>query len=531
MATRTVNSAKNLYTGILAQLLSILLNFCVRTVFIYTLTESFLGINGLLSSLLSVLTLSDLGLASVMVYAMFKPMAEKDIEKTKSLLRFYRNAFRTVGFVFFALGLALMPFLPYLAKGSTDLVDLRVVYLLYLLDTLCSYLFFAYMTSVTSADQQGYRLAGINYLTSTLTAVLRIVFLLLLRRAPAMSFYVYGAAGVASQIFGNILRCRKVRKLYPWTMDKEVKPLPAEDKKAIYKNLVGMTTNRVCRVLNDGIDSTIVSALVGVATTGVFSNYIFIRSNINKVLHSVFGSAHASIGNLLAVESDEKKESFFHSLQLVYFWVYGWCAICMWILFNSFIVGVWTHDTRWLLPDVSVFLVCFNFLIEGIASAVVKYRDATGMFWQTKYRFIASSVLNAVLSVVLTGPLHMGVNGALLGTTASLIVLIAYDPVIVYREVFHKKAGAYYRMYFRYLLLAMGTGALVHVVCLPFSAYTFGCFALRLVICLAVPNGLWYLLFRKDHRFLYLRDTALGLVRRVTNRLKPGANHTKENGQ
>ena len=143
MSSRTSNSAKNVSTSLVGQLLAILLNFAVRTVFIYTLTESYLGINGLLSSILSVLTLTDLGLANVMVYALFKPMAERDVEKAKSLLRFYRNAFRTVGLVFFALGMALLPFLPYLAKGSTDLVDLKLVYFLYVLDTLSSYLFFA----------------------------------------------------------------------------------------------------------------------------------------------------------------------------------------------------------------------------------------------------------------------------------------------------------------------------------------------------------------------------------------------------
>ncbi len=517
MSSRTSNSAKNVSTSLFGQVLAIALNFAVRTVFIYTLTESYLGINGLLSSILSVLTLTDLGLANVMVYALFKPMAERDVEKAKSLLRFYRNAFRTVGLVFFALGMALLPFLPYLAKGSTDLVDLKLVYFLYVLDTLSSYLFFAYMQSVPNADQKSYRLAGIHYISEIATAAVRCLCLLLFRKTPALSFYVYAGVGVLSKALTNIVRNGKIRRLYPWTKDREVTPLAREDRNDILKNAAGITTSRICSVLNDGIDSTIVSALVGLAETGIFSNYIFIRRYLHKILSSIFGSIHASIGNLFAVESREKKESFFKSLQLMYFWTYGFCAICLWMLYDVFITVVW--HTR-LLSQFCVFLLVFNFLIEGIAGAAVKYRDVAGMYWKTRYRYIISSVFNAVISVVLTGPLHMGVAGALLGTTASLVIMLSYDPVIVYRDIFQKKAGEYYRTYFRLLFLALGTGALVHVLGLPFSGYTWGNLVIRLLLCLAVPNGLWYLIFRKDPRFIYLRDTALGLWRRILSKVR-----------
>lgn len=523
---RAENSAKNIFTGIAGRIISMVLAFVVRTVFIKLLGEEYLGINGLLSSVFTVLNLAELGFGSAILYAMYKPAAEDDREQIKSLLRFFRNTYRIVGGVFLGLGLLLLPFLDYLVKGSSGDVNLRIIYVLYLLETTSSYWFFVYATSVVNADQKGYALAGISYLSSLGTTLARIAVLFLLRATPVLCFYVYAALGVITTVLSNVLMYGKTVRMYPWILEKDVRPLPSEEKTAIKKNVVGLATNKVCMVLNDGIDSTIVSAFIGLAQEGIFSNYLMLRQYISQFISTVFGALTASVGNLCAVETTEKKEEFFQSLQLTYFWVYGFCAICFWTLYDSFIVGVWLRDTKWLLTDFEVFLLCFNFLIEGIAGALVKYRDTNGLFWKTKYRYIASSVLNVLLSIVLTGPLHMGVAGALLGTTVSLTVMLGFDPVLVYREVFRKKAGGYYKMYFGYLALALATGAAVHILMLPFRAYTFGNFLVRMLACILVPNGLWYLLFRKDVRFLYLKGMILGLAKKICRRLT-GGNGTK----
>ena len=517
---RAVNSARNAAAGMVQWGIQMVLSFVVRTVFIYTLSEGYLGIGRLFSSILTVLTLADLGVSAAVSYALYKPMAEKNIEKVKSLLWYFRHVYRIIGFVFLGLGLAVMPLLPYLAKGATDLVNLRLVFLLYLLEISTSYWFFGYLSILPAADQCDYKLAGIRYAASVTVEAVRIVLLLLLRNVPPISYYVYTSLGILSNVLVNLLIRRKVEKLYPWSCDLTAPPLPKEEKQALRKNMVGVTTNKVCRILNDGIDSTIVSALIGVAANGVFSNYLFIRTYLNKLLSLLFSGMHASIGNLCAVETREKKESFFASLQLMYFWIYGFCAICLWTLYDAFIIGVWLHDPKWKISGIAVFFLGFNFLIEGIADAVVKYRDVHGMYWQTKYRYAASSILNAVLSVVLVGPAKLGVTGALLGTTVSLIVMLSFDPVIVYREVFGKKAWEFYRMYFSYLALALATAVLVYVLCRPFAAYTVVNFLLRLLICLIVPNGLWYLIFHKNKNFVYLRDTALGLVHGAIRKLR-----------
>jgi len=496
------------------------LGFVVRTVFIHTLTETYLGINGLLSSVFSVLNLANLGIDGAIVFALYKPVAENNTAKTKSLMRFYRNAYRIIGWVILAAGLALTPFLTYLTKGGTELVDLRIAHWLLLAQTVLSYWFFAYLSSLLIADQRRYEIARVDYGINTALAMVRIALLFALRASPVTAFYVFSAMGVVFNVARNLFIRRRAITLYPWLRDTDTLPMESAEKASVFKNMAGMFTNNVCRVLNDGIDSTIITAYLGLDVTGVYSNYLVIKGYVLHVVKTILDPLTAGVGNLCAVEGEEKKESFFYSLQFFCFWMYGLFAICMWTLFNSFIVGVWLHDTKWLISDLNVFLLVINLLIEGLAKAVIIYRDANGLFWQTRYRYIFSSVFNAVLSVVLVGPLGLGVTGALLGTTVSVAIMVSYDPVLVFREVFHKKAGSYYLLYLKDLLLVLGTGALVHLVCLPFSAFTFMNFALRLLVCLALPNLLWYFIFRRDARFVYLRDTFLGFVRGVLRRFK-----------
>ena len=515
---RTSYFLKNFSSRIAIYLATTLLSFLTRTVFIYCLGEEYTGINGLFISILTVLNLAELGVGSSIVFAMYKPVAENDTEKIKTLMDFYRRAYRIVGFVFLTVGLGLIPALPYLAKGSTGLVDLRIVYVLSLLKTVCSYWFYGYKSAILTPTQKGYILTLWSVVYSAAESLIQMASLLLLRADPALSYYIYCGISLVGAVVNNLVIRQIVDREFPYLREKTIAPLSGEERTGILKNVVGMATNRICQVLNDGIDSTIISALAGIVYTGVYSNYLLIKGMVNKCLYMIFSSMHASVGNFCATESTERKEEFFKTLHFTYFWLYGFCTISLWVLFRPFIAGVWLHNTKWLLSENAEFLVILNFLIEGLAGAVVKYRDVNGLYWQTRYRYAFSSVLNMALSILLVGPMHMGVSGALLGTTVSLLVMLSFDPVLVYREVFHKTAGEFYRLYLRDLAIVLATGCLVKAVTLPFGAYTFGNFLIKAVCCAVIPNGLWILLFRKTEPYRYLRDKAMGVVGKVLRR-------------
>ena len=509
---RIIYAFRNFIMGFAGQILYVLLGFASRTVFIYCLGETFLGVNGIFASVLSVLSFSELGLGTAILYAMYKPAADGDTEKLRSLLLFYRNAYRIVGAVILGLGLALIPALPYLVKGTSDVVNLTLVYVMYLLDSVSSYWFFSYKQSILVVHQKSYINSLIAYLTSIGSTAAQILVLLLMRRTPTLSFYVYTAVGIFGTIVGNIFQKRKAEREYPELTERGAVPLTREERKPILKNVAGLTVSRLCATFLNATDNLLLSAYIGVGIVGVYGNYLTLKRYVAKLQSSLFNSITAGVGNFCASESTEKKEQLFQTIHFIYFWFYGFCAICMWILYDSFIAGVWLHDVKWLLPRSAVFLIVLIYLLDGLSGAVVKFRDASGLYWQTKYRYVFSMVLNIVVSYVLMAPLKMGITGVLLGTVASTLIMVGFDPLILYKNVFRKSAAGYYRRFLGYLALAVATGALVQALCLPFSEYTFGNFLVRLLACLIVPNGLWFLLFRRSREFQDLYDRMRGLL-------------------
>ena len=151
-SSRTKNSLRNIGFGMINRVVSILFPFIVRTIFIKTLGEEYLGLNSLYSSVLQVLNLADLGFASAIVASMYKPIADNDVKKVSALMALYKKLYKVIGFCILFAGLAITPFIGALINGEPpEGVNIYIVWLLYLANTVVSYLFFAYKVSVINA--------------------------------------------------------------------------------------------------------------------------------------------------------------------------------------------------------------------------------------------------------------------------------------------------------------------------------------------------------------------------------------------
>lgn len=519
---RTINAFRNFITGFAGQLVSMLLSFASRTVFIYVLGEEYLGVNGLFSSILSVLSFSELGIGAAITYELYKPIADKDSEKIRSLMLFYKKAYFFIGSFILLAGLVLLPFLPYLMKETTGLVNVRVIYVLFLVNNAASYWLFSYKQNLLYCMQKNYVNALVTAGTSIAATVLQIVLLLALRKDPVTAFYAYTVSGLLLGIASNYALKYQADKMYPELCETGAAPLDRETKKHIFKNVTGLTVSNLCGIALTSADNILISAFISVGTVGVYGNYLTLKKYISRLMDTLFGSIAAGIGDVCAGDDMEKKEHLFRVLQFTYFWLYGFTAICFWHLYNVFIAGVWLHDTKWLLPDAAVALIVINYLLDGLNGAVYKYRVACGLHWEVKYRHLFSAIFNVFISYALMGPCGLGVTGVLLGTTASILIMISFDPYLIYKKVFKKSSIPYYLSYIGYLALIAATCALVSLLCAPFSEYNVLHCLIRLAICLIVPNGVWFILFRKSPPFLFLWDKMYKLLGSVKRKVSDG---------
>lgn len=173
---RTTQSVKNATFSIGAQLIQQLMKVLVRIAFIRVIGQEYLGINGLFTDILAALQLVELGIGPAIAYSLYKPLAENNTEKVKSLMNLFKNAYRTIGIFILVAGVAFTPFYGFFINEiPANVSNLNLIYLIFVFDTAISY-FNSYYRTLLVSDQKKYKdisiQAGVIFAISVIQIVL-----------------------------------------------------------------------------------------------------------------------------------------------------------------------------------------------------------------------------------------------------------------------------------------------------------------------------------------------------------------------
>ena len=171
---RTTATIKNIFTGFIQKLITLVCVFISRKLFIQYIGIDYLGINSLFANILSVLSMADLGFGVAIAYSLYKPLAEKDYETIRGLIKYYRKIYNIIAGAIFSIGLLLIPFLDYLVNLESDIPNLTLYYVIFLAQTSVSYLF-VYKAALLNADQKSYIINNLFAATSIVTTALQIL--------------------------------------------------------------------------------------------------------------------------------------------------------------------------------------------------------------------------------------------------------------------------------------------------------------------------------------------------------------------
>lgn len=263
------------------------MKFIVQTVFIYRLSEEFLGASGLFTSVLGILNIAELGIGSAISFALYKPLAENDKDQLKALMALYKKAYLSIGCFILVIGFILLPLLPYIVKDSIEGLNINILYLLYLTNTVCSYLFMSYKSSLLIADQKQYIVQLYYSKISIISGISQILILLIMPAKSAATYYAYTITGIFFVVLQNILISRRTDKVYPYILEKSNIPIKPEVKRKIIQNVKALSIANVSRKALDSIDTIIISASLvnGFAIIGKYSNYTLIVSFVKKSIY------------------------------------------------------------------------------------------------------------------------------------------------------------------------------------------------------------------------------------------------------
>ena len=129
------NAVRNALTNILGQVLILVLNFIARKIFLWILDANYLGISGLFSSVITMLSLAELGMGTAITFSLYKPLADKNEELILALMRLYQKVYRFVGIFILAAGTAITPLVMYMTEVEVEIPHLRWIYLLFVVNT------------------------------------------------------------------------------------------------------------------------------------------------------------------------------------------------------------------------------------------------------------------------------------------------------------------------------------------------------------------------------------------------------------
>lgn len=493
--------------GLLNQLISNIAAFIYRTVFIYWMSVEYLGINGLFSNIIQVFSLAELGIGSVIIFRLYKPIKENDVGKTAALMYFYKRFYQFMAVLIIVIGGVFVPFLPNIIRDTSEIpsdINIYVVYILYLIQSATSYTF-AYRQALLDADQKGYVNTAVQMIITCMRYGISIAIIFFTR-----NYTLVLGVGIAINLFGNIWIYWYVNQKYADVFHNKSR-LKKEEIIQIYKDTGAMLCHRIGSTVVTSTDNIVMSMYVGTVAVGKYSNYYMIIQIVQNIMNNLLGNFTASIGNHALTVDDEEKYMLFRRLRFANMWLSVFCTGSLYLLINPFIEIVWGGG-KLLFTENVVLVLCISFFLSSSRIVNGSFSNAMGLFVYDRTRPLIEAFLNLAISIFLAR--QLGVVGVFLGTILSSVVTVWWrEPYLLYKKVFHQNLKGYF---FSYIFWIFILAIIVKVLNQFFNIIPLNPLFLiiRFAICGIGINVFLVILFRKNPYFLYYVELIKKILRR-----------------
>lgn len=503
--SRTKNATRNIVFGTIQKLYSIIVPFIMRTAMIYFMGVQYLGLNSLFTSILHVLNLAELGVGSAMVYSMYMPIAEGNVDRVCALLNLYKVYYRVIGLAIGIIGISLTPFIPNLIKSGTPSdINVYILYFLNLCTTVLSYWLFSYKRSILQANQRSDIISKVTIITHTLQYVFQLCVIVFLK-----NYYYYIIVALALQVINNLSIGVVSSKIYPnYQARGSVKK---EERTIINDKIKDLFFIKIGSIVVNSVDSIVISAFLGLTLLAIYQNYFYIMNSIYQIVGIIFTSIVAGVGNSLITESDEKNYSDFKTLTCIMSAIMCFCCSCFVGLYQPFMY-IWVGEDL-MLEFSFVILLCIYFYIRLTASIWNVPKDAAGLWHSDRYRALVAAGVNLLLNIVMVK--YIGLYGILLSTIIAVLFIscpwILYN---VFKYIYKRSAKEYLVMIAKYAVCTVFSCAITYVLCSHIRNDGFSGLLFRMPICSVIPIVLFIFFFHNTKEFSSGKKIALKIIRK-----------------
>lgn len=508
-------SILNVAASIFFKIILLVSNLLVRRCLIKYIGNDVNGLNSLYISIIGVLSVAELGIGDAITFCMYKPIVDRDTKKISTLYKLFKRAYLIIGAIIIVAGCAVMPFLPHLAKGYTDLdINLYFTFVLMLTSVVVTYLFGA-NTSLMNAYRDNYVSTIIISGGQLLQHLLQILVLFSTR-----SFVWYLLCCIIAAMVQWIATEIIARKKYSVIQIDSKGHLDSETRAEIIKNIKAMFMHRIGGILVNTIDSIVISAFVGLVILGKYSNYTMIMASMTGTITLFFTPLTSTIGHLFVQNKDACKRyyNFFCGMNFALGCIFflGYYSVIDNLITLLFGAG--------LEMERSIsFVITVNYFIQFMRQSTLLFRDASGTFYHDRWKPLAEGLSNLVLSItfVLLFKKLLGDDFAVVGVILATIITNLFichivEPYVLHRYAFRMSTKKYYLRNSCYI-----AGFIVLLFVLDFCMVTLENKYLELLLngCIAVGLSLipiaTTIIFEKD-----FRNYAQSLLQKIRTKLR-----------
>lgn len=408
------------------------------------------GLNALYIGIVDFLAVIEFGIGGAITFCMYKPVVEGNQEQVSALYFLFRRLYRIVALVILLIGLALTPFIQYLAKDYAQLdVNMQGTFLLVLISSVITYLFGA-KAALFNAHKNNYVATAISSGGFALQRIMQIVVL-----AVNRSFVWYLVSRiVAALVQWTITEIIAKKKYHRIVSHKQA--LNENTKVEAYKTVRAMALHKIGGILANTVDSVVISAFIGVVALGYYTNYTTILKAMSGTLLLIFTSLTSVIGHLFVRENRQTAQKYCEAFQMLNFLLGIVFYLGYYAIIDNLVV-VFFGEGLTIAKELS-FVMAFNGFVNFVRQSMLLFRDATGTFYYDRWKSILEGITNIVLSVVFIR--WLGVLGVIVAKIlANLLICHIVEPYVIYKHAFGVSPKRHYIR--NYAMIAIFAAALL----------------------------------------------------------------------
>ncbi len=518
--SRTFNSIRNSSVAIVNNIMNIVLGFVYRTLFVMVLAKEYLGLNGLYTNILSLLSIAELGLSSAIIFRLYKPVSIDDKDRIIKLMNFYKRVYLLVALTVLVIGLAIMPALKFLIADTSEIpsdVNIYSLYVLFLLGQVSTYIC-VHKQSIIIADQREWIISVSNIVGQIVKygSMIAVLF-------ATKNFTLVLVAQICASIAVNVSITILANHLYPF-LRRAKGIIDKSERKEIYKETLALLNHRIGGVIVNGTDNILISSFIGLGILGLYSNYSLIIVSVIALLSQVVSALSASVGNLYVNSTKEDVFRVYKRVQYINTFISIFVMLSFCMLINNFI-EVWLGK-EYVLDMSFVIVITFSNLVRLLRNTNLVFINACGLYMKDKWRPIIEVTINLAASILLVKSL--GLKGIFIGTLISTVTVPLWrEYYLLNKYVFKSKkimSVCILQLLFVALAAALGVGIYYIFIQMPSS---FWWLVLKIVLCaVSIPLILLLLTFKMDER-KYLTGFILKVFKRIFIKNKKDNNEVK----